>query len=126
MKKNVFVVLATAFMMSLSTVSFGQTNLPLDAFVKKMKSSSDAQVLDVRTPGEWAGGKVANAHLINIQDPEFKAKVTKLDKDKPVFIYCAVGGRSAQAAKFLTQNGFKQVYNLQGAGYPDLAKKGIK
>lgn len=126
MKKNVFAVLATAFMMSLSTVSFGQTNLPLDAFVKKMKSSSDAQVLDVRTPGEWAGGKVANAHLINIQDPEFKTKVTKLDKDKPVFIYCAVGGRSAQAAKFLTQNGFKQVYNLQGAGYPDLAKKGIK
>jgi rhodanese-related sulfurtransferase len=126
MKKSVFASFVTALLMSLSMVSFGQTNLPLDAFVNKMKSVGNAQVLDVRTPGEWASGKVANAHLINIQDPEFKSKVVKLDKDKPVFIYCAVGGRSAQAAKILTQNGFKQVYNLQGAGYPDLAKKGIK
>lgn len=104
--------------------AYGQTNLPLDAFIKKMDQTSQPQILDVRTPREWASGKVKSAHLINIQDPEFIKKAGKLNKDNPVFIYCAVGGRSSQAAQMLTKAGFKQVYNLNGAGYSELAKKG--
>lgn len=117
-----FVLVATALF--LSTVAYSQTNLPLEAFVKKLDQTAQPQILDVRTPGEWAAGKVKNAHLINIQDPEFIKKAGKLNKENPVFIYCAVGGRSSQAAQLLTKAGFKQVYNLQGAGYSELAKKG--
>lgn len=114
----------TSLAFFLSTVAFSQTNLPIDAFVKKLDQTPQAQILDVRTPNEWAGGKVKNAHLINIQDPEFVKKASKLDKEKPLFIYCAVGGRSAQAAQMLSKAGFKQIYNLQGAGYGELAKRG--
>jgi phage shock protein E len=80
----------------------------------------------VRTPGEWAQGKIATSNTINIQDPEFIAKASKLDKNKPVFVYCAVGGRSASASKMLEKAGFKQVINLSGAGYSGLAAKGVK
>ena len=114
----------TGFALVLSSVAFSQTNLPIDAFVKKLDQTPQAQVLDVRTPNEWASGKVKNAHLINIQDPDFLQKAGKLDKEKPLFIYCAVGGRSSKAAEMLAKAGFKQIYNLQGAGYGELAKRG--
>lgn len=117
-------MMLTSLALFTSTMVFSQTNLPLDAFVKKMDQFPQGQVLDVRTPNEWAGGKVKNAHLINIQDPEFLKKASKLDKEKPLFIYCAVGGRSSQAAQMLSKAGFKQIYNLQGAGYAELAKRG--
>jgi rhodanese-related sulfurtransferase len=39
-----------------------------------------------------------------------------LDKNKPVLVYCAAGGRSASAAKDLKKAGFKKVYDLEG-GY---------
>lgn len=116
--------LVTTAALFISSLAYSQNNLPLDAFVKKLDQTTQPQVLDVRTPGEWAAGKVKNAHLINIQDPEFLKKAGKLDKEKPLFIYCAVGGRSSQAAQILSKAGFKQIYNLQGAGYKELAKRG--
>ncbi|TAE59522.1 MAG: rhodanese-like domain-containing protein, partial [Bacteroidetes bacterium] len=38
----------------------------------------------------------------------------KLDKSQPVFVYCAVGGRSGRSAQTLQQLGFTQVYDLEG------------
>jgi len=40
--------------------------------------------------------------------------VKTLDKNKPVYVYCAVGGRSATAAKILSDMGFTEVYDLEG------------
>lgn len=102
------------------------SNLNLDGFVAKIKATPSAQLIDVRTPGEWAQGKIASSKLISVADPNFLQQASKLDKNKPVFVYCAVGGRSPRAAAMLQQAGFKQVYNLSGAGYSGLAAKGIK
>ncbi len=100
-------------------------NVGVDEFIKTYKQTPSAQLLDVRTPGEWAQGKIASSKLINFNSPSFANEITKLDKSKPVFVYCAVGGRSAMAAQTLSKAGFK-VYNLQGAGYSSLASKGLK
>jgi phage shock protein E len=62
--------------------------------------------------------------LINCNDAKFEQNLSALDKSKPVFVYCAVGGRSSKAAQVLNKNGFK-VYNLTGAGYGQLAVKGL-
>ena len=101
-------------------------NLNLDGFVTKLKTMPNAQLLDVRSPGEWAQGKIGSSKLISIADPNFLEQASKLDKSKPVFVYCAVGGRSSRASAILQQAGFKQVYNLTGAGYSGLAAKGVK
>ena len=40
--------------------------------------------------------------------------VEKLDKAKPILIYCTVGARSEKIGKILQQEGFSRVYNLYG------------
>jgi rhodanese-related sulfurtransferase len=83
-------------------------------FQKKLAAESAAIILDVRTPEEYANGHLQNATTINFYDADFKEKASKLDKTKPVYVYCAAGGRSAKASKILQDAGFKTVYNLLG------------
>lgn len=101
-------------------------NLAVDDFVKTYKSTDKAVLLDVRTPGEWAEGKLQSSKCINMMDKSFADQVSKLDKNTPLFVYCKVGGRSSKASSQLQKMGFKNVYNLKNAGYDDLAKKGLK
>lgn len=103
-----------------------QVNLPVDKFVKTYQETADAQLLDVRTAAEWEKGKVAAATCVDFMNKDFKRNVSKLDKSKPVFVYCAAGGRSAKAAKMLQEAGFKQVFNLTGGGYTQLRDSGLK
>lgn len=73
-----------------------------------------AQILDVRTAGEYQSGHIANALQANWLDPkEFKNRTQHLDKSKTVYIYCQSGGRSASAQTVLLQEGY-QVVNLEG------------
>ena len=71
-------------------------------------------VLDVRTPGEIARGKLAGASVIDFNGPKFEQKVSLIARDRPVFVYCASGNRSGQAAALMTKLGFAKVYNLSG------------
>ena len=87
-------------------------------------------LIDVRTPGETAEGLLEGAQEINIQDQDFRTRIGALDKDKPVFVYCKAGGRSARAAGILEELGFSEVYNLDGgitawgsAGLPIVQKE---
>jgi rhodanese-related sulfurtransferase len=73
-----------------------------------------AQILDVRTAGEYQSGHIANALQANWLDPkEFKNRTQYLDKSKIIYIYCQSGGRSASAQAALMEAGFK-VVNLEG------------
>lgn len=94
--------------------SNGQALLSPKDFSDKIKSSGAVQVIDVRTPEEFNGGFIANAVNINIYDNDFAQRLAQLDKAKPVFVYCKAGGRSKEAARQLSNLGFKQVYDLQG------------
>lgn len=71
-------------------------------------------LLDVRTPDEYAAGKIAGATNVDFYSTDFKETVGKLDKDKPVYIYCRSGRRSAIAMSMMAEMGFKAVYNLSG------------
>jgi thioredoxin len=90
-------------------------NLPVESFEKKLQETSNAFLLDVRTSGEFGGGHLPKATNIDFRSPDFASKIKDLPKDKPVFVYCLSGGRSAQAAEMLRKEGF-QVTELQG-GY---------
>lgn len=71
-------------------------------------------VLDVRTPEEVAAGKIPGAMAIDFYQTDFLTKVGELPKDREIYLYCAVGGRSSQAAEQLIQQGFTKVYHLEG------------
>jgi len=72
------------------------------------------QLLDVRTTEEYEVGHLRDSQNICVTDSDFKEKAAKLDKNKPVYVYCKKGGRSAKAAKILTEMGFKEIYDLDG------------
>jgi len=84
------------------------------AFSEKLKSTQNPQLLDVRTPSEYSGEHIENAKNLNWNGSDFVAQANQLDKSKPVFVYCKVGGRSSQAADKLAELGFKEIYNLDG------------
>jgi thioredoxin 1 len=87
-----------------------------DDFQKKLAESKQAQLLDVRTPTEYEEGYIEGAINIDWRSADFAEKAAKLDKSKPVLVYCLGGGRSAAAAAKLREMGFVEVYNLDG-GY---------
>lgn len=71
-------------------------------------------LIDVRQPEEWQGdlGHIANSKLIALDVlPEH---IHELPKDKTIVFVCRSGGRSARAAAFALEMGFKDVYNLKG------------
>ena len=86
-------------------------NVKVEQFAKHLDG---AQILDVRTPGEWNEGIIEGAVMNNIYEDDFEQKLEKLDKEKPVAVYCKVGGRSGQAMSKMKELGFKEVYNLDG------------
>lgn len=76
-----------------------------------LKNSIDkgAFLVDVRTPGEFAGGSVPGAvniplDMIPFRLPEFKGKDN-------IIVFCRSGNRSGQAKNILESNGFKNVVN---------------
>ncbi|MEO9257796.1 MAG: rhodanese-like domain-containing protein [Crocinitomicaceae bacterium] len=78
-----------------------------------------AQIVDVRTKGEYQGGHLKNS--INIPLDTLSSNISKLKKDKPVITCCASGMRSASAKSFLKSNGFTEVHN--GGGWTSLQNK---
>jgi rhodanese-related sulfurtransferase len=82
-------------------------------------------ILDVRTALEYAEGHIENAKNIDVSSSLFESEVEKLDKDQPIFVYCAIGVRSSKASSILRKKGFKHVFDLDG-GYQDLLKVGMK
>lgn len=74
----------------------------------------DVQLVDVRTPEEYKDGFIANAQNIDFKSPTFDEDIKKLDKAKPVIVYCKSGKRSAKSAQKLKEEGFTIIYDLEG------------
>ena len=91
-----------------------QERLSPKEFRKKLENSTDPLLLDVRTPEETAKGYLKGAVFMDFYDSSFKTQVSTIDRNKPVFVYCAIGGRSWDAAKIMQEMGFKKVYDLKG------------
>ena len=88
--------------------------ISVDDFQRKLSDINNAQLIDVRTPEEYAGGHLKNAVNINYNSGAFEEELRKLDKSKPVMVYCLSGGRSSRAANKMQDMGFSEVYNMDG------------
>ncbi len=84
-----------------------------------------AEVIDVRTPAEYAAGHIDGAVNIDIASSDFAAQIGALDPKKPYAVYCQSGNRSGVATTQMVNEGFTSVTDLDGgilawksAGYP--------
>lgn len=91
----------------------GNTLKPKE-FAQKIKATPNAQVIDVRTPGEFKTGFIEGAVNIDWNGGDFDTHISTVDKNKPTFVYCRSGKRSADAAEEMREMGFKEVYELSG------------
>jgi len=109
-----YIFLYLSFIMSFSAYSQTSTYQNIDAIAFKHKiETSPGIILDTRTTGEFARGHLVGAQLVNLQNPNIGNELLSLPKDKPLYLYCYSGSRSVYVAKFLVENGYSQVYNLQ-------------
>jgi len=83
-----------------------------------------AQLVDVRTAEEYATGHLAGSVNIDYVNADFMAGTRQLDKNRPVLLYCAAGGRSESALNDLKEAGFTDVHDLLG-GIKAWKKEGL-
>jgi len=99
---------------TLFTADEGKVCVNLHATEAKafLESHPETQVLDVRSDAEFRGGALPGAIHVSIGDAEFDQKVSKLNKAKPVLVYCAGGMRSRQAVGRLKALEFENIQHL--------------
>jgi rhodanese-related sulfurtransferase len=114
MTKLFFLFLLTLSASCTQNPAEAQTKLGPDEFEQLLRQDSSVQLIDVRTPEEFKAGYISHAQNLNFYDADFEQKIAKLDKTRPVAVYCAKGGRSASAAEKLKQAGFPKVFDLAG------------
>ena len=79
-----------------------------------------AQIIDVRTTGEYSGGHIKGS--INIPLDQLSKNLNKLkNKELPIITCCASGMRSSSAKGILKANGYQEVHN--GGGWMSLKNK---
>lgn len=82
----------------------------------KVSMKHGLTIVDVRSPKEFSLGAVPNAINVSVTSISFPFEISKLDKEKPVMVYCKSGSRSARAALAMKALGFSTIYELDG-GY---------
>ncbi len=94
------------------------------ATFKDLMSKNAGELIDVRTPREHQAGAIAGTtYNTDVTNQNFKAEISKLDKDKTYLVYCRSGARSGRAVKIMESMGFKHLYDLKG-GYMGWKKAG--
>lgn len=78
---------------------------------KRLIKEKNAQLVDVRTPEEYAASKIPEATNIPLQDID-RVGDSMLDKDLPVIVFCRSGQRSHMAMQILLSLNFDEVYNM--------------
>ena len=74
----------------------------------------DFAIIDVRTPKEYAAGRIANSINIDFYSKSFRDDLNKLDKEKKYLIYCKSGNRSGKSRDIMRNLNFTEVYNMLG------------
>jgi rhodanese-related sulfurtransferase len=122
--KSMIRFLAPILLVSSCTLAAETGSVPAAEFARKM-AEPKVQLLDVRTASEFDRGRLKDSLQANwLDQKEFADRTQHLDKSVPILVYCASGGRSAQAMEWLKTQGFEQVTNLKG-GLADWKMAGL-
>jgi rhodanese-related sulfurtransferase len=92
--------------------------------------NGDAILVDVREPGEWAGGVAQSAQLLSFSDltgarSHWKPFLAEAD-GREVLLYCASGSRSGFAARLLVTEGVRAANTGGLAGWEEIGWPVVK
>lgn len=109
-----FTLVSVSFLMGCKEDMDQEIKLVTPEEMKSLMELEDVQLVDVRSAQERKDGFIKNSQNIDFNSPTFDQDIQKLDKSKPVILYCHGGGRSAKCAEKLKNAGFVKIYDLQG------------
>lgn len=107
-------LLLVLFLSSCSNQSNSEITVVSTEEMETLLKLDDVQLIDVRSEQEHQKDHLALSQNIDFNSPTFDEDIKKLDKLKPVILYCQRGGRSAKCAKKLKDAGFIKIYDLEG------------
>lgn len=87
-------------------------HLSINQLIQMQASSTDIQIVDIRDSESFEAGHIANA--TNLTNENLAAYIGNADMDKPLIVVCYHGISSQNAAQYLNEQGFDEVYSLDG------------
>ena len=93
---------------------FSQKSIRSSEAAQLIHDTNELLIIDVRTPIEYDSTAIQNAMNIDVKSNNFQENIQKIDKTKPILVYCRSGRRSLMAMNTMQQLGFAEVYNLLG------------
>ena len=111
--KLILILLSALFINCLASTNTNVIQL-IPVEFKSSINNDAVQLIDVRKPSEYAAGHIVNSVNINFLSDYFTSNIGKLNKEKPVYIYCRSGKRSNKSAIEFKKAGFTKIYNLKG------------
>ena len=80
--------------------------------IETHSGNSEFVILDIRTPGEYNSGHLANSILIDFYSNTFADQLSQLDKKKAYLVYCRTGNRSYKSMEIFNKLKFQKVYHM--------------
>ena len=80
--------------------------------IQENSNNAEFVLLDIRTPEEYAAGKIEGSINVDFYAADFREQLDALDKDTHYLVYCNSGNRSGQAVPIFEDLGFAEVDNL--------------
>ncbi|NUM31023.1 MAG: redoxin domain-containing protein [Bacteroidetes bacterium] len=112
--KNILLVISIAILSVCNGCNTSKNEILGSKEFSEIIKQKEIQLIDIRTPEEFSTGYIEGASNIDFYDPAFFEKMTKLDKKRPLAIYCKSEGRTKEALKMLADAGFEKIYMLKG------------
>jgi rhodanese-related sulfurtransferase len=98
-----------------AAVAVALSELPRDVninTVDAIRDRDDVAIIDVRTPQEFAAGRVPGS--VNIPIDQLALRVDEIPTDRPVVLTCRSGRRSGNGVDLLEDDGFTNVSHMEG------------
>lgn len=111
MKRFLLLIFALTLILSGCTSAATVQNIDYKQ-AEKLIQQGNITVLDVRTEAEYNDGHIEGAILYPLQEL-LQGIDDRIDKNKKYLVYCRSGNRSREASKYLINNGFRNIYNLE-------------
>ncbi|MFN2354107.1 MAG: rhodanese-like domain-containing protein [Desulfopila sp.] len=127
MKTTIWIISALLILFSISLIgATRQSDQQYGVWLRvaqldTLLADKDPAIVDIRTPMEFRTGHLAGAMNLPLQSLD--RSVAKLDKNRPLLIYCNTVNRVAASLPIFKENGFETVYMLDG-GYTALRESG--
>jgi len=91
-----------------------QTSVSPDELNRLLSGGRAAELLDVRTPGEFSSAHVPGARLLPLGDLDAAEFLKQHDPDKTIYVLCQTGGRARRAIEKFRQAGFNECVLVEG------------